>query len=192
MHLAKLVYNENGWTLPSNLTKVGVVLNNGDYFGYEEWLNNEFLNENKIGYVECFRTCQREESFERIALFTFDRATRTVYYVGNLFNVKQLIDTEIIGIRNLLIQQNWIQNKNVELNQIFPKTDAIHHYTNSYNSNDIVGDYAKSFILNIRYERIELFPKYNWINLTNINFKVNKKWRRLSKLYNVDTDFFPY
>jgi len=190
MHVAKLVYNENQWTIPSNLSNLGVILNNGDYYGYEEWLKNEFLKKNKLGYVECFRKCRRVGNFDRIALITFDRRTRTIYYVGNLYDVKQLTNNEIAETRNMLIQQNWQQNRNIELNQIFPNTDATMHYTNCFNSNEIIGDYAESFILNIRYEKIELHPKDKWVNLTNINIKVNN-WKRLSVLNFVYTEMLP-
>jgi len=188
MHVAKLVYNSNGWSFPTGLASDGIIVNDCEVFGFEEWINNPVLRGLKIGFIESFRTCRRPKTIDRIALITFCKRTKTVYFVGNLYTITQIDNNQIPQIRQLL-PSNWLEIIAGDFNRQFPNTNAFQQYLQCYNSNIISGSIGGSFVFNIKYEKLELFPRKNWINLTSINPDVNNKWKHLKQLYNVPNEF---
>lgn len=188
MYISKLVYNSNDWTSPTGLASNGITLNNGDVYGFEEWLNNSNLKELKIGFLESFRKRKRPEKIGRIALITFFKRTRTVYYVGNLYDVTQINNNQI-PLKRQLLPENWLDIISADLTRQFPNTNANELYLQCYNSNIISGPIGGSFVFNIKYEKLELFPREKWINLTKLNSEVNIKWKHLKQLYSAPNVF---
>ena len=56
-----------------------------------------------------------------------------------------------------------------------------------FNSNTIVGDTAQSFVLNIEYKKLEIFPEKT--NLTSRIPEINNRFRRLRKLYTIPAEW---
>lgn len=187
MYVSKLVYNSNEWTSPTGLASNGITLNNGEVYGFEEWLNNSILKKLKIGFLESFRKRKGTEKIGRIALITFCKRTRTVYYVGNLYDVTQITNNQI-PLKRQLLPEDWLDIISADLTRQFPNTNANELYLQCYNSNIISGPIGGSFVFNIKYENLELFPREKWINLTKLNPEVNKRWRRIIHLYNVPNE----
>ena len=185
MYASKLVLNSNGWISPTGLASDGVNVNNGSFYGFEEWLNSPIFRELKIGYIDSFRTNRSTIPYDRIALFTYLKGNKNVYYVGNLYGVKQITYKELLNIRGLLNKRNWIVERKTELDKIFHNSNAFDLYNRCYNSNIITGATQTTFVCNLKYDRFELFEMKKWVNLTQINPDINSCWRRLKILYNV-------
>ena len=188
MFASKLVYNENSWESVSGFAQTGVPVHK-HYFGFEEWLNNLFLKSKKLGYIDSFRAYCRDKKYDRIALFMYNPMDKNVYYVGNLYKVVQLKDADIQKYRDTLNQENWLE----QIKRDFDKTttlnnsNAFQSYSNCFNSNTIVGDTAQSFVLNIEYKKLEIFPEK--INLTSRIPEINNRFRRLRQLYTIPTEW---
>ena len=114
---------------------------------------------------------------------------KNVYYVGNLYKVVQLKDADIQKYRDTLNQENWLE----QIKRDFDKTNtlntsaAFQSYSNCFNSNTIVGDTAQSFVLNIEYKKLEIFPEK--INLTSRIPEINNRFRRLRQLYTIPAEW---
>jgi hypothetical protein len=188
MYASKLVYNENIWESVSGHAQAGVSVHK-NFFGFEEWINNSFLKSKKLGYIDSFRAYRRDKKYDRIALFMYNPMDKNVYYVGNLYKVVQLKDADIQKYRDTLNQENWLG----QIKRDFDKTttlnnsNAFQSYSNCFNSNTIVGDTAQSFVLNIEYKKLEIFPEK--INLTSRIPEINNRFRRLRKLYTIPAEW---
>lgn len=188
MYASKLVLNSNGWASPTSLASDGVNINNGSFFGFEEWLNDPVFRELKIGYIDSFRTDRSNTNYDRVALFTYLKGKKIVYYVGNLYGVKQINYPELLNIRGLLQNRKWMEERKTELNTIFNETNAFELYNNCFNSNHITGGTQTTFVCNFKYEKLELFKTEKWVNLTKLDSSINNRWKRLKILYNVYKD----
>ncbi|MFN3849399.1 MAG: hypothetical protein ACK4NY_08230 [Spirosomataceae bacterium] len=187
---AKVLNSTNQWQSVTPLydvnNQVGVTgfINNQSYqYGFEQWLNNDILKDLKLGYLDCYRSHNFNDLAERVIIFQLLRGN--IWYIGNLYGVKQLCYNEIEEIQNQLIEQNWldiINNNFIEIGDL-RLLDETHEYLQHYNANHIVGNPdTNPFILNIRYSELKLLT--NPINLTQIYPQINNKWRRLSIRYN--------
>lgn len=188
MYASKLVLNSNGWTSSTGLASDGIKVNNESVYGFEEWLNNPILRELKIGYIDSFRTGQNNNAFERIALFTYFNSDKNIYYVGNLYGVKQLEYSELLNIRGRLENRGWLNAIRTEFNTVFNGTNAFNLYNKCFNSHHVTGKTQTTFVCNLKYESLELFEPSNWINLTEMGRDVNNRWKHLNNLYEVFTD----
>ena len=191
MKSSKLVHNTNNYTAISGDAQCGVLVNNANrvnyFIGLEEWNNNKILQKLKIAYLDSFRLCVRPNEIDKILLFSFNPINRHIYLVGYLYGVKQIKDTEIQEIRNNLLEENWLQEAQQDFHNIgdFREIENHNQYYNCWNSNTIVAEPGKNFILNVRYDNIKIFEYPYKINFTNLFPELNSKWRRLSILYNI-------
>ncbi len=186
MKASKLVYNSNGWTSLTGLTRDGVRLNNGSAFGFEEWLNNPILKELKVGYIDSFRSADVDNRIDKIVLFTLEN--RVNYYVGQIIGASRIDNVEVLNTRARLINRNWLINVNNELNNIFNDPNAFIKYNRCFNSNKVTGNTESTFICNLKYESMEIFQRENWINISEMGQRVNSRWRHLRNLYDVYGD----
>ncbi len=181
MYASKLVWNNNKWTNVSDLAQSVVFVDyrrkNSYYFGLEECLNNPILKKMKVGYIDSYRANTFHCIAERIALFTFCLSNRQVFYVGDIFGVYQISDKEIDELRNALIQHNWLEEVENRFHNIGDVRAINNHieYMRCWNSNNVVGETGRSFILNIRYEKIKFHRPINLTDLTDR--EVNIKWK---------------
>lgn len=198
MYASKLVCNNYNWTTVSGLAQKGIFVYRGKnisyYFGLEEWLNNAFLRKMKVGYIDSYRAHLRHGFAERIALFTYCKSNRQVYYVGDIYDVCQVADEEIEDLRNILIGQNWLQEVERGFHNIGDNRANGNHtdYMQCWNSNLIIAQTGQAFILNIRYEKFELLPQRDWVNLSELNGEINNRWRRLVHRYIVPDEYEEY
>ena len=188
-HAAKLVWNEDNWVKPSGLAQVGVsVPATKPYkYGLEEWLNNETLRKNKIGYLDCYRSDKREGVAD-IMLFTLNLTDRNVYHVGNICGVNQLVDTRAnISAIKAILPDDWLINPiEVDFVRIEGNAPSIGmpvYQKNNWNTDNIVSKPPRGFMVNIKYEKLEIFDKSKWVNLTEMDRKINKSWRYLGVRY---------
>jgi len=189
MYVAKLVTNDNLWTAVSGQAQCGVSINTETkkhyYFGLEEWMNHSILKKMKLGYLDCYRHNTYNDVANRIALISFNKNTKTVTHVGNLYDVRQLKDDEIAHIKQQLAEQNWlkiIENNFRELTDERLRT-GYNKFLECWNASQI----SNSFNCNISYERITIFPPAQQINLTVLNKLVNN-WKRLSQRFIVSEE----
>jgi hypothetical protein len=197
MKASKLVYNNNNFTSVSGVAQTGIYVTRNNkkasyYFGNEEWLNNQTLKKMKIGYIDSYRRTTRLGIEPKIALFMYNRYDSQIYHIGNLYKVKQIIPEEIEEIRQELLQNNWLNYAQEGFNNIGDNRQINQHtqYFNCWNSNNITGDIGKSFIINIRYSRIEIFKEKLQVNNLSLSLPlINKKWKRLVDLYNVPEEW---
>jgi len=194
MKASKLVHNSCNYISVCGNAQIGVLVNNLPdfkyFFGLEEWNNNDILKKEKIAYIDSFRVFNRPNLISRLFLFTYDITDKNIYLIGYLTNAKQLQNRDIEGIRESLIIQNWLQILQLDFNNIgdFRQIQNHHEYLNCWNSNNIVAETGKGFIVNIKYEKIQLFEIHERINLSEIYPEINLKWKRLSRLYNTFED----
>jgi len=186
-HAAKLVWNEDNWVKPSGLAQVGVSVPATEpyKYGLEEWLNNETLRKHKIGYLDCYRSDKRE-GIADIMLFTLNLTDRNVYHVGNVCGVKQLIDNDIPTIKNSLTDDwliNPIEVDFVRIEAGAPSIGMPIYNNNNWNTTNIISPPPKGFMVNIKYEKLEIFDKSKWVNLTEMDRKINRSWRYLGVRY---------
>jgi len=197
MYASKLVHNNNNWTSVSGLAQTGILVDtnkkNSYYFGLEEWINNSILRKMKVGYIDSYRAFHRTDAVDRIILFSFNPTNRQVYYVGNLYKVRQLANEEINPLKTML-NQNWLGEVQNGFHNIGDNRPIQNHieYMGCWDSNNIVAETRQSFILNIRYEKIKLFPKKDWVNLTELIPEINSQWKRLIHRFNVSPDLEQY
>lgn len=192
-YAAKLVYNTHNWETPSGHVHDGVGIHvniglNGYNFGMEEWLNRPLLRERKLGYLDCYRSSAHPGVADIVRLFTFHNGT--VYHIGNLYGVSQLANGEIAGIRNELYQANWLEEINHDFVPLDDPRPILQHieYQHIWTRNAIVAPAGEGFILNIKYEKSEMFERNKWRNLTAIDHQVNNKWKKISRRYRVNAE----
>lgn len=180
-YIAKIVNNTNSWERISSIAQCGVQIRNKKYFGFEEWLTNPVLKTKKLGYLDCYRYNRFPEITDKIALIRAEHGI--VYHVGTLHNVSQIEESEIAGIRQELNQSDWlttIQN-NFQLGTEFQEFYEQGHYRDYYESGRIQArDQKPHFIVNIRYERLEMLNIQN--NITQVCPIINNR-RRITIRY---------
>lgn len=200
MKASKLVYNNNNYTAVSGLAQAGIwvpsnkLVKRGYYFGLEEWMNTSILKEMKLGYIDSFRRILRPGVEERVVLFMYNPNDNQIYYIGNLYGVEQLNDQDIDQIRINLINENWLDIVQTDFNNIGDQRLIQNHkeYMKCWNAQLIVGPTGGSYIVNIKYKKLEIFSKKLLVNLTQINPQINNKWRRLIDLYDVPKKWEKY
>jgi hypothetical protein len=195
-HVAKLVWNTNQYQSCSGIASNGVVVNghNVSYcYGLEEWMFNDFLKNMKIGYLDCYRLMNRSyPDVANIALISVNPKNKHILHIGNVLGVKEIYDNEIETIRGSLDQQNWLQDvvsPNFEMIEACPPNQAIgynEYFENNFSSNEIRTEAPRGFIVNMRYDKIEFFEPENQASLTQIDAKVNLRWKRLTQRYIID------
>ena len=191
MKASKLVHNTNNYTAVSGDAQCGLLVDNINrknyYIGFEEWNNNKILQKLCIAYLDSFRSCNHPTQIDKILLFTFNPQNNQIYLVGYLYEVNQIKNTEIQGIRDDLVNQNWLQQVQQDFHNIGDIREIVNNnqYYNCWNSNNVVSNPGQNFILNVRYKSITIFEKPYKINLTNLFPELNLTWGRLSVLYNI-------
>ena len=199
MVAAKLVYNTNNFTqiggeaqAQAGLPVPAPLGRNRYNIGFEEWLNNGFLREHKLGYLDCYRDTRfPANDVQNVGLFMFSPNDRKVYSVGKLTKVRQLRDDEIQGCRYMIEHGGFINSVQQHFRAIGDhrpiENNPQHEYWRCFKSNKIDEEAGKNFILNITYDSIELF--HNRRDLTALIGKpINSKWNRLSKRYHTVPD----
>ena len=163
-------------------------------FGLEEWNNCEEFKRLKIGFVDSFRHHLFPEIIDILRLFTL-RPDGQMFHVGNMYNVQQLVPNEIERIRNNFCE-SWLKQVEQKFNNVGDMREIEQNieYICCYNSNIIIGAIGKIFIANLKYERMEIFAVEKRKNLTYLNRgcrpTINRSWRHLSTLYNIDNFIF--
>jgi len=195
-HAAKLVWNEDNWVKPSGLAQVGVPVPATEpyKYGLEEWLNNETLRKHKIGYLDCYRSDKRE-GIADIMLFTLNPNDRNVYHVGNVCGVKQQLNTPAnISAIKAILPEDWLK-KPIEVDFVriegnIPSLGMPVYKENNWNTTNIISTPPTGFMANIKYEKLEIFDKSKWVNLTEMDSSINAKWRKLGIRYiNANANF---
>jgi len=200
MKASKLVYNNNHYIAVSGLAQAGIgvpsnkLAKRGYYFGLEEWMNSPILKEMKLGYIDNFRRTLRPEVEERVVLFMYNPNDNQIYYIGNLYGVEQLNDQDINQIRINLINENWLDIVQSDFNNIGNQRLIQNHdeYLKCWNSQCIVGLTGGSFIVNIKYKKLEIFSEKESVKVTKLIPEVNNSWKKLSILYNVPESWEKY
>jgi hypothetical protein len=193
MKASKFVFNNNHYTAVSGLAQLGILvpsnklLKRAYYFGLEEWMNNPILKELKLGYIDSFRRTLRTGVEERVVLFMYNPNDNQIYYVGNLYGVEQLNEQEINQIRINLNNENWLEIVQTDFNNIGDQRLIQNHkeYMKCWHAQLIVGPTGGSFIVNIKYKKLEIFSEKERVNITKLIPEVNNSWKKLSILYNV-------
>jgi hypothetical protein len=203
MRAAKLVWNNDGWTLPAGSANYGVLVNGPNFnnyrYGLEEFLFNDQLIQRNLGYLDCYRNPRnpRFNQIEDVLLFTLNPNDGHILAVGVLRVVNQLLDNEKIQIWNDMQQHNYIENVVNPAFQIIEFLDNNEQAigTGVYFANNfgvdidnlplIHGIAPNGFFVNLRYKGIEIFPADEWIDLTNVDPGVNNAWRHLSTRYHI-------
>lgn len=192
MKAAKLISNNRQWIVPTNSenSDVGVLLNLPNdlqiRYGYEEWLFNETLKQQKIGFLECYRH-RYYPNMENIMLFA-NLNQGDLFHVGTVIGVQSLTNKDILPIRETLGQEwlNYVNqclcfgNNNLNLN--VPIGAYQHWNSQSIIKDDLNGQLG--FAFNIKYKEIAYLEKP--VNMTSLDPLVNVKWKRLSKRYIVN------
>ena len=201
MFAAKLVFNTNNFIQIAGEAQPGLPVNaplgRAQYnIGFEEWLNNDFLKEQKLGYLDCYRAAMRVGVAD-VGLFMYDPGNGQIYSVGKLHGVQQLTNNQILGCRATLqiggfinaVQQHFNILGDIRAIQNNPN----HEYWQCFNNNNIVANPGNNFILNIRYESIEIFKIQQRRNLTTLtNGEINDAWRRLGIRYTMPEEWEQY
>ena len=204
MRAAKVIWSNNGWTLPQGNVDYGVPVNglNENYrYGLEEFLFNDQLIQRKLGYLDCYRA-QQIDQVEDVLLFTLTPLPhpRQIIVVGIMRGVQQLNDHEKNPVWNDFQQANYIQTV---INPAFQQIEELENnehaigtsvfIENNYGHNIdnlplIQGGAPNGFFVNLRYGEIEIFQEGDnrRINLTDHDQGVNQAWKRLTILYYVD------
>lgn len=187
MYAAKLVYNTNDFTQIAGLAQSGLGVNvpingrNSYNIGFEEWLNNDFLKQHKLGYLDCYRDAAHIDIVD-VGLFMYDTQDRNIYSVGKLCGVQQLTNGEIEACRVILMNGGFIDTVQHHFNDIGDNrqihNNPNHEYWNCFNNNNIVAKPGENFILNIRYDSIEIFNNPHR-NLTALTKRKINNWKRL-------------
>ena len=54
---------------------------------------------------------------------------------------------------------------------------------NNWNSLNIISPSPSGFMVNIKYEKLQIFDSKYWVDLTDLDSTINSKWQRLTKRY---------
>ncbi|MCX6210812.1 MAG: hypothetical protein NTZ59_15240 [Bacteroidetes bacterium] len=186
-HAAKLVWNKDNWVKPSGLAQEGVLVTseNPYYYGLEEWLNNKTLKNNTIGYLDCYRANEYNDIAD-IMLFTLNFEDNNIYHVGNICKVSQILNTNIPPIKTMLTN-NWLINPIdadfVRIEGLPPSVGMPIYRQNNWNTSNIVSSPPTGFMVNIKYEKLVIFNKKDWVNVTEMDSKINTQWKHLGTRY---------
>jgi hypothetical protein len=194
LYAAEIIKNSNQWKTPTNSEKRKVaehiILSNKVQFrfGYEEWFNDSTTNKMKIAYLECYR--QSNFKGQKVDIMLFTRDNRNLFHVGMIYGVEQLDYTDINVIIGRLTKDWLIKiHKDFCKNVVqFPFNEIKRVYQHWYSTSILKNNTLQQdgFAFNIRYDRLELYDKNNWVNLTMKDSTINQKWKRLSKRYIVN------
>jgi hypothetical protein len=187
-YAARLVWNIHNWQYPSGQTNHGVFVprvGGGYHYGLEEWLNHKKLRELKIGYLDCYRTTVRNDGPQNILLYTIDPISRHYYHVGLIQGVSQIHDSvpQINQVKAAL-GEDWLQNPIDldfrRLNHTLPGQQPAGtnlYRTHNWNATNIVSTPPDGFIVNIRYQKIDLFDRSEWVDLTKMDPEISNRWK---------------
>jgi len=199
-YAARLVWNIDNWEYPSGQSKHGIYVTHhgvGYHYGLEEWLNNKRLRALQIGYLDCYRTSNRGKASVNILLFTVDPSNNHYYHVGIIRGVTQLLAPQDIQQVRMNLGDTWLPNT------IDPDFRRIEHTTtgqlpqgklayenHNWNSTKIDSEPPGGFIVNIRYDKLDLFDRSKWVNLTMKDPDINNLWRRIRNRYKLPQPSF--
>jgi hypothetical protein len=195
-YASRLVMNDNNYTGVSGLAESGVFVNSGQLqynIGFEEWNNIELFKKHNVGYVDCYRSHVRHDITD-LYLYKKDHTTPNTTYkaVGIMKRVTQLQDNQIPGLLKLIIQNiGVIQASFNNIGDFRPINGPNHQYYHSLQSNHIVANPGKSFVLNIRYESVELFEGKG-PNLTNLTREKINNLKRINQRYHLEKEWKMY
>jgi hypothetical protein len=189
-HAARVVMNDNGYAGVSGKAETGVFVNVGKrkyYIGYEEWNNLELFKSFNVGYMDCYRPFVRE-GITDLYLYRVEQTQpiKTYRTVGILEGVTQIQNHEIPALRDLIMQNiGLIQASFNQIGDPGPINGPNHPYNQSLQSNHIVANPGKSFVLNIRYKSMRLFEGET-ANLTDLTGSIiNEKWKYIRHRYDM-------
>jgi hypothetical protein len=191
MKVSKNVNNSKQWAAVTGIAQTGIYVTKSDrnnyYFGLEEWNNSELLKKHKLAYLDSFRSFPRFDYYEKIELISYNN--QIVHHVGTLKGVSRIKGIDIQKIRRTLINENWLEKVEKDFHDIndLRLIESNTEYMKCWNSDDIVAPTNQGFILNIKYEELDYFQVP--VNLTEQNPRVNRKWRRLIHLYELNNDY---
>ncbi len=151
---------------------------------------NDVLVANKIGYLDCYRRRGRSYPLPAdIALFT-KNPNNELLHVGNIYGVREIHNEEIPEIRELLDLHNWRENvisPNFNQLEFYPPGQSVgygNYEDNNYNSNLVRAANPGGFVVNIRYNKIELFK--NPVSLSQMDPEINISWKYLTVRYRIE------
>ncbi len=167
MIIARVVRNDNNYTSINGLAEYGANTPNGVIFGFEEWNNAQFIQKEKVAYLNCYKSPRLNQE----VVFLIARANPlgpiALYRpVGKLINVKQLNNAAIPGL-NTLITANLpaIQLNFVPFDPTVIAGNPAHSYWQHLNSLTIIGPMNNHFLLNLEYEEFQEAPHYSEIEI---------------------------
>lgn len=166
MRYAKTYYSTNGWTGPQNLSRFGQRINNLNNYtlGYEEFHFLEEIKELNLLYIPCF-SHHRPGVYDTIELFYHIPGQPGPQIYGKVTGVVQLQENEVNEIRESLIKKEFPKKvkKIIEDSGTFPRhliQPAFEAWQGNFNQNNIIAQGTDPrFILNVRYETIEIYPQ---------------------------------
>jgi hypothetical protein len=174
---------DQSWKFPTNPEQdiFGVRISNNITFGLEEFNFNEILQEQKLAYVPCYGTEQfrpRPQVCQLRLLYKIENMGTRYCHYATLYNVTQLYDSEITPIQKLIDNKFDDIYLGKESNELFGNQfDAYEkQITRMYNSRTIANNQDRSsFIVNLRYEQLEILKNPLYCNLRS---HYASQWKR--------------
>lgn len=183
--IAKTFFNTNGFTSPQGLSTFGIKINqdkNLQYLGLEEFnFSKEYLD-NKIAYIPAFASETYNYKIDKLDLFYLNTelSPHQTFHYATLYEVNRISGLDYINdIRSKLLQSNliWEAFYNKEFRNAYGNNfnEAFKSWVDRllyFNNIDALGDEQGRFVVNIRYESIEIFAnplKTEWGNMYRAN-----------------------
>lgn len=179
------------WQFPTSplLDKFGVIiLTQNKTFGLEEFNLNPFYIENKMAYIPCYGTARFYPRPDIDVLRLIYREKENCYcHYATLYKVKPLQNNDILGLR---------QNIQLQLEQIYFSIESQLFFGEYFPifqkkikqmfASQLIADNQNdnSFIVNVKYERIEILDKPIYCKLNSYyagQWKINADYPIICK-----------
>lgn len=172
MKKAKTYYSTNGWTGPESLSDFGIPITcrrENVTLGLEEFNGLQLLRKNKLAFIPAFSS-RRNIAVDELKLFY--SVPGQTYHYGTMKNVRQIDVGGIAAVRANLGDQ-FTDTVNVAFFQsvIYANCNqqAFGVWMKYYKSNNILATgHNLRFVVNVKYEKFELFHtpiEVDWTNL---------------------------
>lgn len=198
-YATRLFYNNANWEHPTNVDHnaflnngYGMIVNLGNdltyRFGFEEWLNNNILRNQKLGFLESYRHIHYPEVADKILLYT--KIGNDIFHVGNLYGVRQLTNDLIPQIRQELLMMEWnnvIENDFdlLDDNRVFQ--EHLEYQQHWQSQSIVINNIECGFCININYKKIEFYSSNSFVNLSALDNQNSfyHNWQYLSTRFNL-------
>ncbi len=176
---AKTYKSTNGWTAPQSLSTFGIPVSNKHdikYLGLEEFnfckVLADFTFQTKhVAFIPSYSCCPRP-FIEKLNLFHSNGRGLTVHY-ATLYDVEQLNISEIDALRSSLIASgfpNFVEtNFDFQNNYQNLFQPALKIWQKNFNTNNIISPaHNPRFVLNIKFNSIEIFSQPKQVDWSNL------------------------